>query len=749
MSKVAKAIKEISSLKENNLRKLQEANESAYFDSQSGIEMDSSIHSVIPTTTFEDISTKKIESTTKSVQDTSSEISYSTNIPETNSTEKKVDNQPENISAIAENLNVSLEKPVSLKLKTTDNQDAKIQFIKFFGFNAKNDSRKASFNVYFYFIGRSIAKKIIMRLRIKYFRLTDIAESARTICTIANSTFAGTFASVIDGKRVNYNCEVNATLENALYANYSLNSDVPLILMNDTDVIESLDFSELNFNGNSVSESNSIHDNNMILNGIELRLNSTVASVEKYVLKLTGESDLYNDRLLRRLEVVGNLTVAVDFLDIYNNTKRYICPLIFNDIGDIERDELICNTSGNPINTTARKLDLSPGTRDGYLLLIKMRDFNSTKIISTDYHPKADTTAPTQAENASATVEDYTVNSDKPVSQKGHKTDDKDSKIHIMKFHSFQTRAKKINFHTIFYFIGKVIPYKIIYRLRITYNTKLRNLQTGTAESVQTDCIITNKDLAEKTVPDGVYVNYNCSANANGDSTISNIQLNTDVNMVFAYENGTIKEEFDFNQVSFDGIASEESKNIQENKETIKSQAYLKNTTVSIGKYYILKFTGKFEEKSLRRRLALSNGKNISMNFKTKKNNQNVTLAYNCDFYQANKNAELQCDTASNPIDTTIENLHLSNGQSDDGTFFTIEMLNWKTNRTRIIFENLIVHSKSSGGLSGGAIAAIVIPCVVVLVAVALITIIVLRKHPLNQPAALDRNYDSSAHVIN
>ena len=264
MSKVAKAIKDISSLKENNLRKLETIDESNYIDSQSDIEMGSSNNSVIPNASFEDISTQIFESTTNSVQETTQKISYSTNIPETNSTEKKVDNQPENISAIAENLNVSLEKPVSLKLKTTDNQDAKIQFIKFFGFNAKNDSRKASFNVYFYFIGRSIAKKIIMRLRIKYFRLTDIAESARTICTIANSTFAGTFASVIDGKRVNYNCEVNATLENALYANYSLNSDVPLILMNDTDIIESLDFSELNFNGNSVSESNSIHDKKVI-----------------------------------------------------------------------------------------------------------------------------------------------------------------------------------------------------------------------------------------------------------------------------------------------------------------------------------------------------------------------------------------------------------------------------------------------------------------------------------------------------
>ena len=62
--------------------------------------------------------------------------------------------------------------------------------------------RKASFNVHFYFIGRIIPKKIVMRLRIKYFGFTDIAESAGTICTIANSTFAGTFASAIDGKCV-------------------------------------------------------------------------------------------------------------------------------------------------------------------------------------------------------------------------------------------------------------------------------------------------------------------------------------------------------------------------------------------------------------------------------------------------------------------------------------------------------------------------------------------------------------------
>ena len=219
--------------------------------------------------------------------------------------------------------------------------------------------------------------------------------------------------------------------------------------------------------------------------------------------------------------------------------------------------------------------------------------------------------------------------------------------------------------------------------------------------------------------------------------------------MVFADEDGTIKEELDFNKVSFDGIASEESKNIQENNETIKNQAYIKDTTVSIGRYYRIIFRGIFEENSLRRRLDFINEKNVSMNLKTRNNNQDVTLTYNCDFIQIINNAQLQCDTASNPINTTIEDLHLSNGQSDDGTFFTIEMLNWQTNKTQIIAENQI--SKSSGGLSGGAIAAIVIACVVVLVAISLVIIIVLRKRnpPVNNTAALDKNYDSSAQVIN
>ena len=728
MTKISKSIKDISTLKQKNLRKL----EATDINSQN---------------------TSEIETSTNSVQNTSSE-STSTPI---------IDTQPENINAGAENYNVNSTKPVSLKLKITEKKDAKVQFIKFFGFQATNSSEKVTFGIFLYFRGRTIAERIAMRLRINYFNLADIAESARTVCEIANYSFAGTFASDKDGNFVKYNCEVNATLGNANTANYTLNSDVPLILINENNAVESLDFSELNFNGNSVSESNSIHNNSLFLNGKVLALNGSVASTDKYILKLTGETDLY-ERLLRRLYIVENITITMNFLDKFNNVKMYNCSLNLSDYNDIEIDEIICNTSGNPINTTSKRLHLSPGTtQGGFLAIIKMKDINSESIISTYYNEDkkngyipppveeyTDKTSPDQAEKANATVEDYTVNSDKPVSQKGYINDNKSAEIHIMKFHSFQKRQGKINFGTIFYFIGKAIPYSILYRLRITYNSRLRNLQAGTAESVRTDCVITNENL----VFEGINVNYNCSANAR-DTTISNIQLNTDANMVFAFENGTIDETIDFDKVSFNGNSSNESKNIQEYEETIINQAYLMDTNVSIEKH-ILKFTGIYyvDESFIRlRRLALSDGETLSMNFKTKRNNQDVTIAYNCEFYQSNNNtyiADLECDTSKNPINTNVEKLHLSNGISDDGTLLTIKMNDWQNNKSQIAAENPYFRSKSSSGLSGGAIAGIVIAGVVVLSAVSIFTIFALRKPktPLNNIDALNKKNDSSIKVI-
>ena len=180
---------------------------------------------------------------------------------------------PEMINVTAENMVINSSIPVSLKYKITGNTSANVQFIKFHGFNASNGPGKANFNIYFYFLGKTIPKKIIMRLRITYDKgLSPLAESARTDCEIVNTSLSGTFASEEEGKIVNYLCEVNATQGNASDATYNLNSDIYMMIEHENGTNETLDFSELNFNGNSVSESINIQENIVELNGDEFSL---------------------------------------------------------------------------------------------------------------------------------------------------------------------------------------------------------------------------------------------------------------------------------------------------------------------------------------------------------------------------------------------------------------------------------------------------------------------------------------------
>ena len=100
------------------------------------------------------------------------------------------------------------------------------------------------------------------------------------------------------------------------------------------------------------------------------------------------------------------------------------------------------------------------------------------------------------------------------------------------------------------------------------------------------------------------------------------------------------------------------------------------------------------------------------MNLKTKGNDEDDEIkTYNCTFNKlSNNNAELECDTSKCPINTNVENLHLSNGISDDGTFLTIEMDNWQTNGSQIVTgNNRIFYSKSSSGLSGGSMLVLLL----------------------------------------
>ena len=297
-----------------------------------------------------------------------------------------------------------------------------------------------------------------------------------------------------------------------------------------------------------------------------------------------------------------------------------------------------------------------------------------------------------------------------------------------MKFHSFKfySTSKKISFSTFFYFIARRIPHFIIFRLRITYNSRLRNLADTQADSVRTDCEIDDpsKDGTELSSTNGATVNYKCEANATGDATNAQIAINTDFDMVLKDKNGTV-ETIGFDKINFNGNSASEAENIQNSVEELTGFATLKNTKAETSGY-ILKLTGQLvgNSQSSLRILTIKAGDKVTLGIP---NNEDVATNYPCTTEGSNSQFVLNCNTESQPLTTSPKNLHLTSGNSTDKTYLSVEMSNPTDTNTLSTVQETVKNKKSSSCLSGGAIAGIVIACVVVLVGAA-IAVILIRK---------------------
>lgn len=192
-------------------------------------------------------------------------------------------------------------------------------------------------------------------------------------------------------------------------------------------------------------------------------------------------------------------------------------------------------------------------------------------------------------------------------------------------------------------------------------------------------------------------------------------------------ENGTV-ETLDFENINFNGDADQASTSIQESTAPVKNQ-YIIDNSYAFFVGYILKVIGTYKRESMGlRNLELSDGQDIPMDIKDSSGN---TKSYTWTIQGVNEgsSSELSCDTSGNPLTTTPAQLDCSSGLSN-GDLLTIKMENPDTNSTEISPETgsgTRYYSKSSSGLSGGAIAGIVIACVVALAA-ASIAAIMLRK---------------------
>ena len=135
------------------------------------------------------------------------------------------------------------------------------------------------------------------------------------------------------------------------------------------------------------------------------------------------------------------------------------------------------------------------------------------------------------------------------------------------------------------------------------------------------------------------------------------------------------------------------------------------------------------------------------MTFMNKTNETNILQKYDCMAFIGSdkiKENKIICNTNQKPINTSIKDLHLSTGISPKNSILLIiKMQDWKYNDK--IIDSLAPiptrkYFKDSGGLSGGAIAGIIIACSVVIILI-IIFIIVFKKSP---PTPVKINNNSS-----
>ena len=131
----------------------------------------------------------------------------------------------------------------------------------------------------------------------------------------------------------------------------------------------------------------------------------------------------------------------------------------------------------------------------------------------------------------------------------------------------------------------------------------------------------------------------------------------------------------------------------------------------------------------------LSQKENITLTILDRSSGVNTPTQYDCTTTQITPKCILQCDTKIQPIKSTNYDIHLSSGISDiNNNLLVIQMKEWENNED--IFEtpsspisNNKVRSKSSG-LSKGAIAGIVVACVVVVAAVIILAFTIRKRNP-------------------
>ena len=244
--------------------------------------------------------------------------------------------------------------------------------------------------------------------------------------------------------------------------------------------------------------------------------------------------------------------------------------------------------------------------------------------------------------------------------------------------------------------------------------------------------------MAGQNATEGKAPNYDCTADSKNDiGDDAQVAINTDVDFAYSKPDGSF-EFLGFDEISFNGNSSEEATNLQQSTEEVPDFATLKDGNIlDDGDTHTLRINGTQMPGG-----KFGLGENVTMSFE----NLYKEVEDNVEPYECTINSTtpfiLNCDTSKHSIRTSRNSLHLSSGvmnisvtqsrRAEVTVKQKLLMIEMKEPNNTYTYDYYTTGSnakyrKKSSGLSGGAIAGIVIACVVVLVA-ASIAAIMLRK---------------------
>ena len=361
--------------------------------------------------------------------------------------------------------------------------------------------------------------------------------------------------------------------------------------------------------------------------------------------------------------------------------------------------------------------------------------------------------------DAPAVVVDVSI----PVSTKGYKKKKSSpsssspstrpaTSLKINKFYNYVAppeQPKVIRYNTLFSFLNVIIAFTIRLRLRIAYSFgRLRNLQDdeSAAESVPSTCYINNPELAGKNGT-GANIKYDCNATTTYNATdITNVTINTDVPLK------ADNQSFSFENVTFNGNSSEEASNLVEATDQVEGDPIdIRDADITVEDNKVV-FSGtvRSDEGASTAKAMYDNKETFTMLLSDFSSGEEKFEEYDCQIssYTAdgdNGKVDMTCETPNknlkNPnafnlddslsIGERVVTLHMKEGVSTPVNWEVVSTDTDKTtDATKTDAVNNISYRKNSSGLSGGAIAGIVIACAVVLIAASIVAMMLRKPAP-------------------